>query len=132
MFSRQEEIKPQKEAETVIGSSVKLKGDFHGQGDIIIEGILDGSLKTTNNLFVGDKAKVRADIEAKDAKIGGEIKGNIKVKGHLEITSTAKIFGDIEVGSLSVARGAVINGKCTMGGFTESAEKIEKKEKPIV
>ncbi|KKQ62214.1 MAG: hypothetical protein US81_C0001G0005 [Parcubacteria group bacterium GW2011_GWE2_38_18] len=113
MFNKDEKIKI-KDAETIIGPSVKVKGEFNGQGDIIIEGIFEGTLKTANALYVGDKAKVKADIEAKDARVGGEIVGNLKLRGFLEVGPVAKIFGDIEVASLSVAQGAVINGNIKM------------------
>lgn len=119
MFNRDEKMQI-KEAETVIGPSVKVKGEFNGQGDIIVEGVLEGTLKTVGRLQVGDKAKINASIEAKDAVISGEIIGNIKLKGFLEITGTAKISGDIEVGSISIERGAIINGMVSMGGLTEN------------
>ena len=111
-----------KEVETIIGPSVKVKGDFHGQGNIIVEGVVEGTIKTANSLYIGDKAKVTADVEAKEARIGGDVKGNVKVSGYLEIAATARIFGDIEASSLSIARGAVLNGKCTMGGNEKEAD----------
>jgi len=104
-----------KEIETIVGPSVKIKGDFNGHGNIIVEGIVEGSLKCGNMLSVKNKAKIMADIEAKDAIIGGEVEGNIKISGYLEITSTAKIIGDIEATKISIAEGALFNGKCTMG-----------------
>jgi len=111
MFDKQKEITI-KDAETIIGQSIKVKGDFQGQGNIIIDGSVDGSIKTQSFLLIGDKAMIIADIEAKDAKISGDITGNIKVKGYLEITKTAKINGDIETSLISIERGAIINGKC--------------------
>ena len=114
MFKQQEEKTNFKEVETIIGPSVKVKGNFNGQGNIIVEGIVEGSVKTNGNIFIGDKAKILANIEAKEAKIGGKIIGNIKVKNYLEITALANIAGDIECTSLSIEKGAVLNGKCTM------------------
>lgn len=127
MFNKEPEKIKVNEAETIIGPSVKVRGDFNSQGDIVIDGSFEGSLKTTNHLHVGDKAKVKASVEAKDGVIGGEVRGNIKIKGYLEVGPVAKIFGDIEATSLSVSRGAVINGKCTM---TNEGE-IPAKELPI-
>ena len=103
-----------KEAETIIGQSVRVKGDFNGNGDIIVEGIVNGSLKTRGKLRVGDSAKITASVEAKEAKIGGEIRGNVKIKNYLELTANAKILGDIEASILSIEKGALVNGKCTM------------------
>lgn len=115
MFNKEVENTNIKTAETIIGPSIKVKGNFHGQGNIIIEGEVEGSVKTDNNLLVGDKAKIIANIESKEAKIGGQITGNVKVKGYLEITASAKINGEIEASLLSIEKGAIINGKCTMG-----------------
>ena len=53
-------LSPLEKAETIIGPTVKVKGNFHGQGNIIIEGIVEGSVKTTNHLFIAEKAKILA------------------------------------------------------------------------
>jgi len=115
-----------KDAETIIGPSVKVKGNFHGHGNIVVEGIVEGSIKTGSNLRVGEKAKILANIEAKNATIGGEVVGNVKVSGYLEITAGAKILGDIETSELSIERGAVVNGRCIM--TKESDKSSEKKQ----
>jgi len=114
MFNKEGQNEKIKQAETIIGPSIKVKGNFHGQGNIIIEGIVEGNVKTNGFLLVGNKAKITASIEAADAKIGGEIQGNIKVKGYLEIKSSAKIQGDIEAAEISIEKGTIFNGKCTM------------------
>lgn len=125
MFNKDNNEMSYKEAETIIGPSIKVKGNFHGQGNIIIEGVVEGSIKTSNFLLIGTKAKVTANVEAKEAKIGGEIHGNIKVDGYLEIAATAKIFGDIEANKLSVEKNAILNGTCRMskGGETGAEKK---------
>jgi cytoskeletal protein CcmA (bactofilin family) len=114
MFSKENKPESFREAETIIGESIRVKGNFQGQGNIVIEGYLEGSVKTEANLLIGDQAKIVANIEAKDAIINGEIKGNIKSKSYLSIGKTAKIFGDIQYGELSIERGAVINGQLLM------------------
>jgi cytoskeletal protein CcmA (bactofilin family) len=125
MFNKPNEKGGVKDVETIIGPSVKVKGNFHGQGSIVVEGILEGSLKTEESLYVGREAKITANVEAKEAKIDGQINGNIKIKGYLEIGQTAKILGDVEAASISIAKGAILNGKCTMG----LNEKITKEAK---
>jgi len=124
MFSKDNKPEKFKDAETIIGASVKVKGNFQGQGNIIIEGALEGSLKTDANLFIGDQAKVVANIEAKDAMVNGEIRGNIKAKGYLAIGNTAKIFGDVQYSELSIDKGATINGQILM--LTEEHKRGEK------
>lgn len=128
MFSKENKLEKFKDAETIIGASIKVKGNFQGQGDIVIEGALEGSLKTEANLFIGDKAKVVASVESKDATINGEVRGNIKTRGYLALGGTAKIFGDIQYAELSVERGAIINGQLLMTTETSSRRESKKSE----
>jgi len=124
MFNKASRLEKFKDAETVIGASIKVKGNFQGQGNIIIEGTLEGSLKTDSNIFVGDQAKITANIEASDVIVTGEVRGNIKAKNYLAIGDTAKIFGDVQYGEISVERGAIINGQ-----LSNSNEDIKRTEK---
>ncbi len=111
MFNKDNKLEKLKDAETIIGASIKVKGNFHGQGNIIIEGSLEGSLKTNANIYIGERAKVVANVESKDLIVNGEIRGNVKTKNYLSLGSTAKIFGDIQYFEISVAKGATINGQ---------------------
>ena len=129
MFSRETKLEKFKDAETIIGASIKVKGNFQGQGNIIIEGSLEGSLKTNANLFIGEKAKVLANVEAKDAIVNGELHGNLKTKGYLALGGSAKIFGDVQYGELSVERGAVINGQLISIGDNGRRGESRKEEK---
>ncbi|MFH0951489.1 MAG: polymer-forming cytoskeletal protein [bacterium] len=103
-----------KDVETIIGSSVKVEGDFVCQGNMVIDGEVKGNVKTHGMLRIGEKAMIIAGIGASSAKISGQVRGNVKVDDYLEITRSAKIFGDIEASRLSVAEGALLNGRCTM------------------
>jgi cytoskeletal protein CcmA (bactofilin family) len=115
--------------ETVIAQGVRMEGDFVSQGDVLIEGEVNGNVQTASDLRVGNAAKIRADVTAKNAVVGGEIRGNILIAGRLEILETAKIIGDVTASILSVGAGAQLNGKITMDGreVTVAKDKTEKK-----
>lgn len=118
MFNRDD--KNSKETETIVGASVVVRGDFHGKGNIIIEGTLEGSLFTEGALFAGENSVITADIKAKEAKILGTVKGEISLAGLLELGPQSIIEGDIKVGRLSVENGAQVNGKIIMQKHSES------------
>ena len=103
------------ETETIIGPSVKVEGDLITEGNVIVEGMVCGTIKTSKNLKIGGRSKIFANISAENILVAGEIQGNVRVKEKLELTSTAKIFGDIRTNILIVAPGSSINGKCQMG-----------------
>ena len=94
--------------ETVVGATVKIEGDLQSDGDIKVDGLVTGKIKTSKNLFVGSMAKIEADVEAGNAVLAGIIKGDIKVKEHLLIE------GNISCGRLQIADGAHFTGSCTM------------------
>jgi cytoskeletal protein CcmA (bactofilin family) len=114
MFNKETENNKNHGAETIIGPSIKVKGDFHGEGDIIIEGSVEGEISTKQHIAVGKSAIILANIKANSAKIAGAIAGNIVVSGYLEVLSTAKINGNISAKELSIEKGAFIEGDLKM------------------
>ena len=134
MFNKNQPTVSQKNIETIIGPSVKVEGDFKGEGDLIIEGMLVGSLQTKNNLKIGQNAVIEASIRANNAFISGKVKGNITVKGKLEITGTAVILGDIKTQIISIESGALLQGNLSMplnaGVKEEVAVSKKTKERP--
>lgn len=129
MFSKDSKLEKFRDAETIIGASIKVKGNFQGQGNIIIEGALEGSLKTEANVFIGPQAKVLANIEAQDAIITGEVRGNIRARKYLAIGATAKIFGDLQYAEISIERGAAVNGQLALAGEDKKGDKIKSEER---
>lgn len=104
------------EQQTIIGASVKVDGNFVGSGDVVVEGQVAGTLKTSKNLQVGPQAVIKADIEAANIHVAGEIRGHVKCSGKIEIASSGKIFGNVDTKTISVEHGAVLHGKVAMAG----------------
>ncbi len=130
MLGKDSRIKPE-DAETIIGTGVKVEGTFSAFGNVIIKGQLVGSLDTKSDLSLREGGIVEADVKAKNVAIAGEIKGNLGVEEKIELTSTAKVFGDINCRVLAIEEGAVLSGRCKVGGegpIDVREKKGEKKE----
>ena len=129
MFKGTQETAPNnKEVETIIGPSVKVEGDFKGEGNVVVEGTVIGSLMTKQNLQVLERATITANVEAENAVIGGKVKGNVTVRDRLELTATAHIHGDVEAKVLSIAPGAILNGRCTVRHEEPAGHKVAERE----
>lgn len=100
--------------ETIVGASVKIEGDLQSEGDIKVDGLVAGKIKTSKNLYVGPMAKIEADVEAGNAVLSGIVKGDVKIKESLHIEETGKVDGNITCGRLMIAEGAHFSGQCTM------------------
>jgi cytoskeletal protein CcmA (bactofilin family) len=127
---QRENTEGKRDVETVIGSTVKVDGNFVGAGDVIVQGQVAGTLKTSKNLQVGPGATIKADVEAANILVAGEIRGHVTCRGKIEIAATGKVYGNVDTQSIVVAHGAVLHGKVTMAGHDAPAPVMkESKEK---
>ncbi len=117
------------DVETIVGPSVKVEGDFSSEGNIIVKGTVSGSVKTNKLLTVEKGAQIFANVKAGSAIISGNVKGNVKVSDRLELHETAQIMGDMECKILSVAAGALLQGKMNMKGISIAEKQEDKEEK---
>lgn len=124
MFGHGETPKGQ---ETIIAQGVRVEGDFVSQGSISIQGEVIGSVKTDADLEVGETAKIEASVSARNARIAGEIKGNVEVQERLDLLASARVLGDIAAQMLSIEPGASISGKLVVGDFGQSPARAGKR-----
>jgi cytoskeletal protein CcmA (bactofilin family) len=101
-------------AETIVGTSVKLKGNLNATGDIIVDGSVSGELKTKGSVVVGPNANILANIKAQNVQVSGMVQGNIDASDKIQITETGRVMGDISASVLSIAPGAVFSGNSKM------------------
>lgn len=130
MLGKDFKVKPE-DAETIIGTGVKVEGTFNAFGDVIVKGQVIGSLSTENDVSLRSSGMVEANIRAKNASIAGELKGNLIVDEKIELAATAKISGDIHCRVLAIDEGAVLNGRCKVGGAGPVNLKEKKKEDKV-
>lgn len=126
-------------AETIVGTSVKLKGNLKSDGDIFVDGIVAGEIKTKGSVKIGPNANVIASIKAKNVSVSGSVQGNIEAGDRLEITQSGRVLGDIAASVLSISAGAVFSGKSQMVDshkdmpkepVMDMEEKVEETEQP--
>lgn len=119
------------DVETIVGPSVKVEGDFASEGNIIIEGQVNGKIKTSKLLRVEEGAKVNADVAAESAVVAGEVRGNMKLANTLELTPTAKIIGDVAAKTLIIAAGAIFHGHSIMDEAEEKSRSKGSKKNEV-
>lgn len=118
----------------IIGAGTVIKGEILCDGDIRIDGTLNGNLITKGKIVIGTTGSVNGEINCKNSDVSGKVEGKIKVSELLSLKSTAKITGDIATNKLAIEPNAVFTGTCNMGGNGQSGndQKFDQKiEKPI-
>ena len=105
-----------------------ISGDINAEGDIRIDGELEGNIHSKGRLVIGPKGRVVGEIFCNNIEISGYIKGKMKVLDLMTMKSSAMVYGDLTVGKLSVEPGALFSGTCVMGEAKDGHEKNISKE----
>ena len=66
----------------LIGSGTTVNGDVMCDGDIRVDGKLNGSIKTKGKVVVGSTGLIDGDVECKNAEVSGELKAKIDITAH--------------------------------------------------
>ena len=103
----------------------KIFGDIDSDGDIRMDGVLEGKLNCKGRVVIGPEARIKGTINASNAEILGYVEGEISVTDLLSLKGTAVIKGDLIMGKFSVEPGASFTGNCTMNGNGKSLPVLE-------
>lgn len=116
---------------SIIGESVVVDGNFECEEDVVIHGKVNGSIKTSCDVYVKSTSVIKASIKANNVFLEGVVTGNIDSKEFVEISSTAKLVGDISTKVINIEKGAFFSGKCTIKEHIENVKDSKNKETVI-
>lgn len=98
----------------ILNAGTKITGDLNSEGDLRIDGAVNGNIEVKTKLVLGASSTVDGNIKSQNCDVSGLVNGNILVSELLTIKSSAKINGDISCNKLVIESGAEFNGKSSM------------------
>jgi len=105
------------DAIATIGKSVQIRGEVKGNEDLVVEGLIEGTITLSEHrLTVGPNARVTANVAARDVVVQGSLQGDIHALGRVELRSGSHVSGDIRAARLSVEDNAIFSGKVELDG----------------
>ncbi len=96
--------------QSIISRDLKIKGDLICNGDIQIDGEVEGDVQG-RSITVGEGADVRGTISSDNIRVCGSVNGQLKGQSVI-LAKTAKLIGDVVHQSLAVEPGAFFEGQC--------------------
>ncbi len=108
-------MQAKKEVVAFFGVGVECIGEIWYEGNVQIDGRLEGTVHTKGTLVIGDRAVVKAKIEAGTVICKGKIQGEVVAKESIKLLSPGWIDGTMSAPRLSVETGGVFNGRVSMG-----------------
>ena len=96
---------------SILGKDLVITGDIKTDGDIQIDGRLDGNIKA-GNVTIGEQGAVNGKIIAQSLHVRGKVTGKVDSLT-VELAETANVQADLTQDQLMIANGAFFDGKCT-------------------
>ena len=96
--------------DTFISSEATLSGNLNGQGNIVIEGRLDGNISSTHQVRIESGGYVAGDIHAQHIMVNGRVDGRLYAEA-ITLQSEGHIEGDLVTDALIIDKGGVFIGQ---------------------
>src|SRR4051812_24346759 len=94
---------------TMIGKSIRIKGEIVASDPIYIYGSIEGSISApAHRVTIGKEGTVKADIDAREVVIMGDVCGKVHSDERVEIRSEGSLLGNLSTKRLCVEEGAVL------------------------
>lgn len=97
---------------TMIGEGTKVDGDLKIVGLVRIDGDVNGNLETTGKIIIGEKARVKGNVTAQAAVIGGIVEGNVFAPEGVQLFGSSSVLGDVITQKIQMAENSIIHGMC--------------------
>ncbi|MCL2042572.1 MAG: polymer-forming cytoskeletal protein [Treponema sp.] len=107
---------------TIIGPNTSLKGDIETGGFTRIDGSIMGNVQAAGRIIIGERARLKSDVNGTAITIGGVVFGNVIASESLTILSTALVMGDIITRRIKAEDGCLIHGRVLVCPDNESWE----------
>lgn len=112
----------------IIGSGTSIQGDIVCEGDIRIDGQVNGLVSTKAKIVVGPEGEITGDLVCQSADILGKVTGIIRVEELLFLKGNSFVKGDVYTAHFEMEPTAKFNGRCYMEADETESPK-EKHEK---
>jgi cytoskeletal protein CcmA (bactofilin family) len=99
---------------SVLGPTLRFRGELSAQEDLIIQGSVEGSITHTQSLTVGTDGTMKGDIRARVIVIDGKVEGDLYATESVTVRATAKVKGNVFAPRVGITEGAFFQGQIEM------------------
>lgn len=97
--------------ETHLDPTATFKGLLTTEDDLVVDGVLEGSIHSTALVTVAPGGRVTGKIRARDVEVAGTVEGDIWASNHVHLAPTGRIQGDVSAIHIRVDDGGVMQGR---------------------
>jgi cytoskeletal protein CcmA (bactofilin family) len=105
---------PAHEAASILGPTLRFKGELYADEDLVVRGQVEGSITHTQRLTICRDGHVKADIRGHVIAVEGTVEGDLQASMSVAIMESGHLKGDVHAPSVSIVEGASVNGSVRM------------------
>ena len=106
--------RPAAGAACVVGAKTQFKGEITGTEPVLVEGLVEGTIRITGPLRVGPGGTVKATVSAQTVVVAGEVVGDCHATHRAEIQASGRLTGNIRAPRVVIVEGATFRGNSDM------------------
>jgi len=119
--------KPTSTTSSVLGPTLKFKGELTANEDLLIQGQIEGTINHSSSLTVGQEGKLKANVKAEYISVEGKVDGDLAGSKSVVVKEGADVKGNIFSPTVTLREGATFNGSIDMTGKEQPAAKAPEK-----
>ncbi len=97
--------------EARIGGGTRIVGRVTGEGNLFIEGRVEGEISVRGDLEIDPTGVVVSDIDARSVTVAGSLEGDVTATGPVAVRSGARVRGDLRGSEVTIEEGAQFAGR---------------------
>jgi len=112
--ARAPEVRAESPRASVLGPTLRFRGELSAQEDLIIQGSVEGSITHTQSLTIGTDGTMKGHIRARVIVVDGMVEGDLFATDSVNIRATAKVKGNVCAPRVAIQDGAFFQGQVDM------------------
>lgn len=101
---------------STIGRGTTVRGNVQADGDLDIQGRVEGSVAVKGELIIGDGALIRSDVTGRRVIVRGAVAGNISGEEAVVLEEGARVVGNLVAPRVGIRPGALLRGSVSTEG----------------
>jgi cytoskeletal protein CcmA (bactofilin family) len=96
---------------SVLGRGTRVRGRIQGDGDLRVEGTVEGDVTVSGELLIDEGAEIQGNVDAAVVTINGSITGDVASRGGIVVRASAKVSGNMGSPEVTLEEGAEFSGR---------------------
>lgn len=96
---------------TIIGDNTRIEGDLHIEGSLMVAGVINGDIFSTETVRIAEEAKISGKVTAAELYLNGTVGNGVHCSGKVVLGPHSRLIGELTATRLIVEEGAVFVGK---------------------